>query len=524
MKNIKFQSQLIAILITFILILGCDPDPEPIACTDCPLPPQKNLCPIGKPDNYTVQVGKSLEIDFNKGVLSNDEDPAGGAMSASIVVAPQAGTLTLNKDGSFTYKHNGTTAGEDKFVYVASNSTCDNTAEPELSSMAQVTITITEGGGSLPTSNIYIAGAYESGGEIFGCVFTDENGDGNFETLHLPNSFEAHDLKMHDGKLHVVGSGGPAGDDPMMWVDGVPQKLDYQFSNKNWGAAGATGIDIDSNGDVYISGWFITKQRGDIGSCYWKNGVFKPLTTNADSEAFDIAVLNGKAVAVGWFMSHHKIYAARWVDGKRTTIHSKGDAEPREIMVIGNKYYISGMAANNFNMMNSRAAIWEGTSKTAKLLKPGKDPILKQAAGAHHAASGFGMGYDKSANKIWVAGKTDWMNVGYWPNIWKVTPGGGNIVYDLLEDPDGSKPGCDVKYVGGQNGIEAYDCEGGEVQDITVSDGVTYAVGMTTADTLSGENMWHPQSQIWINGVKYPIRDHSSDGMFSYAYQILIID
>ena len=58
---------------------------------------------------------------------------------------------------------------------------------------------------------------------------------------------------------------------------------------------------------------------------------------------------------------------------------------------IGNKYYISGMAANNFNMMNSRAAIWEGTSKTAKLLKPGKDPILKQAAGDHHAASEWDM-------------------------------------------------------------------------------------------------------------------------------------
>ena len=67
---------------------------------------------------------------------------------------------------------------------------------------------------------------------MFACVFTDENGDGKFETLHLPNSFEARDLKMHDGKLHVVGSGGPAGDDPMMWVDGVPQKLDYQHSNK----------------------------------------------------------------------------------------------------------------------------------------------------------------------------------------------------------------------------------------------------------------------------------------------------
>ncbi len=88
-------------------------------------------------------------------------------------------------------------------------------------------------------------------------------------------------------------------------------------------------------------------------------------------------------------MSHHKIYVARWVDGKRTTIHSKGDAEPREIMVIGNKYYISGWEANNFNMQNSRAAIWEGTVKTAKLLKPGKDPKLQQATGGHHAASGF---------------------------------------------------------------------------------------------------------------------------------------
>ena len=51
-----------------------------------------------KGDEYTVQDGKSLEIDFNKGVLSNDEDPTGGgAMSASIVIQPQAGTLTLTK-------------------------------------------------------------------------------------------------------------------------------------------------------------------------------------------------------------------------------------------------------------------------------------------------------------------------------------------------------------------------------------------------------------------------------------------
>ena len=134
------------------------------------------------------------------------------------------------------------------------------------------------------------------------------------------------------------------------------------------------------------------------------------------------------------------------------------------------------------------------------------------------------MGYDKAANKFWLAGATDWINIGKWPNIWKYTPGGGNIVYDLLEEPDGSKPGCDVKYVGGSNGIEAFACEGGEVHDIAIWDGNTYAVGMTTADTASGNNMWHPQSQIWLNGVKYPIRDHKSDGEYSNAYQILIIE
>ena len=72
------------------------------------------MCPIGQPDNYTVKAGKSIEIDFNKVFYLTDKDPGGGAMSASIVIQPQQGTLTLNKDGSFTYKHNG--SGEVKII------------------------------------------------------------------------------------------------------------------------------------------------------------------------------------------------------------------------------------------------------------------------------------------------------------------------------------------------------------------------------------------------------------------------
>ena len=483
----------------------------------------KNLCPVATADTYTVVSGGTLTTTFNNGVLSNDADPGGGAMSASVILVPKNGTLALNTDGSFTYVHDGSGTGEDKFLYVASNTTCDNTFEPEFSSMAEVIITITAPTQNSETSNIYIAGSYTTSVDMYGCVFTDKDGDGKWETNHLPNSFEAFDLEMYNGQLHVVGSGGPAGNDPVLWIDGVPTVLEYQNSNKNWGYAGATGIGIDqSNGDIYISGFFAPK-NGNIGSCYWKNGVFKPLTVNADSEAFDIAVRNGKAIAVGWYMSHHKIYAAKWIDGARTKIHSAGDAEAYEVMVVDNKTYIAGWAGANFSgNPNWRAAIWEGNSaKNAKRLKNGKDPILMGQSGWPYDGEGRGMGYDKVNNKFWISGSTNWVNIGKWPGLWKVTPGGGNIVYDLLEEPDGSKPGCQVDNLGDL--IPGGICEFGEALDVAVHDGKTYAVGMTTGD-IPPANMWNPVSMIWINGVKHPLRDHAGDGQLSEAHQIIIVE
>ena len=182
----------------------------------------KNLCPVGKGDNYSVQDGKSLEIDFNKGVLSNDEDPAGGAMSASIVIQPQKGTLTFNKDGSFTYKHDGSGAGEDKFVYVASNSTCDNSSEPELSSMAQVIIKITDAANpNVPSGNIYVGGSWSSGGKEYGAYWTDSNNDGKWERIDLPGARIIHDVAVNDGKVYAVGETDWSEQDPAVWIDGV---------------------------------------------------------------------------------------------------------------------------------------------------------------------------------------------------------------------------------------------------------------------------------------------------------------
>jgi VCBS repeat-containing protein len=77
--------------------------------------------PAATSDTYHTNEDTPLTIDAVAGVLANDSDPDGDALSAAIISGPANGTVTLNADGSFQYAPNANFNGTDTFVYQASD-------------------------------------------------------------------------------------------------------------------------------------------------------------------------------------------------------------------------------------------------------------------------------------------------------------------------------------------------------------------------------------------------------------------
>ncbi|TWT37656.1 Peptidyl-prolyl cis-trans isomerase A precursor [Posidoniimonas corsicana] len=79
--------------------------------------------PVTMEDAYDVDEDGVLTVDAAAGVLANDTDPEGDAITVELVDGPTHGTLSLMEDGSFTYTPDGDFSGSDSFTYRASDAT-----------------------------------------------------------------------------------------------------------------------------------------------------------------------------------------------------------------------------------------------------------------------------------------------------------------------------------------------------------------------------------------------------------------
>ena len=80
-----------------------------------------NDSPVAIDDDYEIDEDEILVVINPNGVLSNDMDPEGDSLVASLIDDVQHGTLSLNADGTFTYSPNADFNGTDTFTYKASD-------------------------------------------------------------------------------------------------------------------------------------------------------------------------------------------------------------------------------------------------------------------------------------------------------------------------------------------------------------------------------------------------------------------
>lgn len=95
-----------------------------------------NGVPNAQPDRNTVRAGKSV-TDLG-GVLDNDDDPDDDSLTAVLAGQPTKGTVSLQPDGSYTYRAGRKAKGTDTFTYLARD-------PGGLSDLETVTISITKG-------------------------------------------------------------------------------------------------------------------------------------------------------------------------------------------------------------------------------------------------------------------------------------------------------------------------------------------------------------------------------------------
>ena len=80
---------------------------EPVATPTPTLTPTATPTPANQPPvvvNNRYETGEDTPLTIAApGVLNNDRDPDGDALTVSLVTGPAQGALTLNADGSFIY-------------------------------------------------------------------------------------------------------------------------------------------------------------------------------------------------------------------------------------------------------------------------------------------------------------------------------------------------------------------------------------------------------------------------------------
>ncbi|RPI62384.1 MAG: hypothetical protein EHM50_04090, partial [Lysobacterales bacterium] len=112
-----------------------------------------NVAPVAAGDDYSVARDDVLSIAA-PGVLGNDADADGDALTARLVDDASRGTLSLGADGSFSYSPDIGFTGTDAFTYVASDGTSESAVTTVTVEVGQQTLLFTDSFGRANSSSV----------------------------------------------------------------------------------------------------------------------------------------------------------------------------------------------------------------------------------------------------------------------------------------------------------------------------------------------------------------------------------
>ena len=245
------------------------------------------------------------------------------------------------------------------------------------------------------------------------------------------DSSYAVDAAEHNGSIYIADDGG------FYWIVGI-SITKHQLNYSGYKLLEVTGIDVNSNGDVYVAG--MVKKNGKDYTSYWKNGelvkAFRENGFSKDgttySEVHVAADSKGKVFIPGWRIDlHHNTDGAIWINGKIKILGPQTeDVEATDAFVgsetaSGSNVWISG-AHGCETRGCSLAGYWRrkpnGTiNDVTKVTKVRTYNSPKNWVYSSRATSIF-----VSGSTVYMAGTVNVINAGDVPVYWK-----GKVQHEL---------------------------------------------------------------------------------------------
>ena len=228
------------------------------------------------------------------------------------------------------------------------------------------------------------------------------------------------DATGHNGSIYIADDGG------YYWIVGnsiSKQPLNYS----GYKLSEVTGIDVNSNGDVYVAGMVVKKGKGGKEyNAYWKNGelvkAFREDGTTS-SEKHVAADSKGNIFIPGWRIdAHHNTDGLIWINGNIKILEPQsGDVEATDAVVgsetaSGSNVWISGAHGDS---NSSLAGYWRrkpngNINEITKVTRVRTYNSPKGWAKFSRASSIFVKG-----STVYMAGTVNVINAGEVPVYWK---------------------------------------------------------------------------------------------------------